>query len=83
MKKRWLGGRENLRKENSSNLFIFLLILFLSDFYIQHAARTYNLKIKSHMLYQLGQPGAPQGCFINLVTTMGKWGLIPLQHRVK
>ena len=38
----------------------FLKILFLSNLYTQHGARTHNLEIKSHMLYWLSQPGAPQ-----------------------
>ena len=36
------------------------LFFFLSNFYTQRGARTYNPKIKSRMLYWLSQPGAPQ-----------------------
>ena len=31
----------------------------LGNLYTQHGARTHNPKIKSHMLHQLNQPGAP------------------------
>ena len=36
-----------------------LKILFLSNLYTQHWAWIYNSKIKSHLLYQLSQPGTP------------------------
>ena len=38
----------------------FLKILFLGNFYTQHGAWTYNPDIKSSMLYQQSQLGAPQ-----------------------
>ena len=31
----------------------------LSKFYVQHGAQTHDPEIKSCMLYQLSQPGAP------------------------
>ena len=37
----------------------FLIFVFLSNLYTQHKARNHNPKIKSHMLYQVSQPGAP------------------------
>lgn len=39
------------------NLFFFKF--FLSNLYSQYGTQTHNLKIKSYMLYQLSQPGAP------------------------
>lgn len=35
-----------------------LKILFLSNLYTKHWARTHVPEIKSHMLHQLNQPGA-------------------------
>ena len=37
----------------------FLKILFLGNVYTRHGARTYNSKIKNHMLYPLSQRGVP------------------------
>ena len=39
-------------------LFFFKFI-YLSNLYTQHGAQTHNLEIKSCMLFQLTQPGAP------------------------
>ena len=38
---------------------LFKILFFSSNLYTQCGAQTYNLKIKSHMLYQMSQPGAP------------------------
>lgn len=46
---------------NIFSFFIFLKDFFLSNLYTQHGARTHNPKIKSPLLYQLSQRGAP--CF--------------------
>lgn len=40
-------------------LFFFFEILFLSNVYIQHRARTHNTEIKSRTVHRLSQPGAP------------------------
>ena len=39
-------------------------MVFLSKLYAQHGARTHDPKIKSHMLYSLSQPGAPNMMFV-------------------
>ena len=45
----------------------FFKILFLSNFYTQPGALSYNPKIKSHMLYQMGQPGTPLNFILNKI----------------
>lgn len=43
--------------------YLFLKISFLSYLYTQRGAQTHNPEIKSSMLYQLSQPGAPRAWF--------------------
>ena len=47
-------------------LFVCSKILFLSNLYTQHMAPTYRSKIKSHLLYQLSQPDAPDDMSVYL-----------------
>ena len=49
-----------MKKRELCPLFYFLRILCLSNPYIQCGTQAYNPKIKSHLLYQLSQPGAPR-----------------------
>ena len=39
--------------------------MYLSKLYPQRGAQTQDLKIKSHVLYQLSHPGAPTPMFLN------------------
>ena len=41
-----------------------VLSLFTYNFYTQHGAQTHDLEIKSRMLYQLSQPGAPSQAYL-------------------
>ena len=41
------------------SLSLFFKILFLSNLYTQHGARTHNPKVQSRVLYWVSQPGAP------------------------
>ena len=51
---------------------IFIYLFFLSRRHTPHGARTHDLKINSHMLHQLSQPGAPLFVFnvFSLLTTV-------------
>ena len=44
-------------------------IFFLSRLHTQHGAWTHNLKINSHLLYYLSQPGVPRITFLLLSST--------------
>lgn len=41
-----------------SSLHLYLCI-YLFNLYTLHGTQNHNLKIKSHMVFELGQPGAP------------------------
>ena len=43
-------------------LFLFFNFIYLSNLYTQHGARTHDPEIKSHIFFQLSQPGAPGIC---------------------
>ena len=57
---------------SSKFLFKFHLFIFLSNLYTQREAQTHNPEIRSHMLHQLSQPGAPLLLFL-------KWEIIKIK----
>ncbi|CAD7686784.1 unnamed protein product [Nyctereutes procyonoides] len=67
------GRRRHHRKHGDKPPAILfpgmLKIVFLSNLYIQHKARTHNPEIKSCMLYQMNQPGAPH--YIHFMIILG------------
>ena len=52
------------------NSSFFLNILFLSNLHTQHGSHTHIPEIKSHMLYQLSQPDAPEVIYLY---TLNQW----------